>query len=100
MKRLMIAVMGGLAVAVLLSTASVQGAIETRTYYFTGADLLNNVFVAGADNSTPVQNELYSGARSLRVGQVGRVGEDNLDPNWAAPLCSMIALLSGFVYWV
>jgi hypothetical protein len=64
----------------LVINGAAQANVVTRTYYFTGADLLNNVFVAGADESTPVENNLYSGARSLRVGQVGRVSEDYLDP--------------------
>jgi hypothetical protein len=54
--------------AILAVSGVAQADLVTRTYYFTGADLLNNVFVDGIDGSTAVQNGLYDGARLLRVG--------------------------------
>ncbi len=40
----------------------------TYTYEFTAADILNNVFVNGADGSSAADNGLFDGARLLRNG--------------------------------
>jgi len=37
-------------------------------FSFTGEDLMNNVFVEGEDDSSAADNDLYDGARLLRVG--------------------------------
>jgi hypothetical protein len=64
-----------LALATVLISGTAYADMVTRTYVFTGADLLNNVFVSGADGSTPVNNDLYDGARLLRVGTDGAASD-------------------------
>ena len=62
-------------VAVLLLATSLIGAASasfvTQTYEFTGADLLKNVYVSGADHSTAAGNGLFDGARLRRDGYDG-----------------------------
>jgi len=61
-----------LAVLGMVAAAGTAGAtIVQYRFEFTAADLLNNVFVNGTDGSTAVGNDLYDGARLLRVGEDG-----------------------------
>lgn len=56
----------------MLVATGVAGASTVQyRFEFTAADLLNNVFVNGIDGSTAVDNDLYDGARLLRVGTNG-----------------------------
>lgn len=65
-KRTIIAAMG---IAAGLGVGSAQAL--TLTYEFTAADLFNQVFVDGADGSSAADNDLFDGARLLRVGTNG-----------------------------
>ena len=60
----------------LVFTLSVGKAFAAPIQYqftFTGADLLNNQFVAGADETTAADNDLFDGARLLRTGAGGPI---------------------------
>lgn len=56
-----------LAVMLITAGSSLAATIEYK-FTFTGADLLNRAFVDGVDGSSAVDNNLYDGARLLRVG--------------------------------
>lgn len=60
----------------LLAMAQPAQAITTpRTYTFTAADLINNIFIDGADSSTAADNGLFNGGRLLRDGTSGTSSE-------------------------
>lgn len=58
------------AVAVLaFGTVTVSAGIKTYRLTFSAADMLNNVYVDGDAGTTASDNDLYDGARLLRVGR-------------------------------
>lgn len=57
-----------LTLGAMVLVASPAAASEIYIFHFTGADLLNNAFVDGADGSTAADNDLYAGARLLHQG--------------------------------
>ena len=61
-RSVLLVLMGG---ALVLCAASADASLVHYRWTFSAADLLNNVFVAGADGSMPVNNGLYDGARRL-----------------------------------
>lgn len=56
--------------ALIIISTSVQAAIVQRTYTFTGADLINNVFDSTARYGTDGSLKVYEGMRSLFPGTV------------------------------
>jgi len=78
--------------AILLSSGLLQAAIVQRTYSFTGADLINNVFDSTARYSTDGSLKVYEGMRQIGPAVGGAVGATfltgtlltNFNNTWAA----------------
>lgn len=71
MKKKSLCLVLAMSAMLLLSAGTALSGTILYRFSFTGADLFNQQFVYGADGSSAADNDLYDGARLLRVGTNG-----------------------------